>query len=171
MRYSPPVSQGLCTTVLLAISLAACSHPTSQQSGGTSSGSTSGGKPAPPSPMVVIEAGGRTLRIPVEVARTPEERQKGLMFRRELPAHGGKIFLFDEDEVQSFWMQNTYIPLDMVFINSAMTVVGVVENAEPLTTTPRRVEEPSRYVLEVNGGFARRSGIAKGARVTFEHLR
>jgi hypothetical protein len=119
-------------------------------------------------PTVLLHTGTQTLRVPVEVVRTEDERARGLMFRRELAAQQGMLFIFDQAEIQSFWMKNTYIPLDMIFINEAMQVVGVVENAEPLTTTSRRVRDPSRYVLEVNGGFAKRHGITAGTRVAFE---
>jgi len=119
---------------------------------------------------VVLEAGGKTVRVEVEVARTPEQRAKGLMFRKELASYRGMLFLFDREEMQSFWMKNTYIPLDMVFIDRKLKVVGVVENAEPLTTSSRRVQGPSIYVLEVRGGFARAHGIGPGTRVTFEGI-
>jgi uncharacterized membrane protein (UPF0127 family) len=137
------------------LALAACSH--SQKSSG-------------PPPTVVLQAAGRTVRVEVEVMRTPEERSRGMMYRRELAAYRGMLFIFDEEEQQSFWMKNTYIPLDMVFINGRLAVVGVVENAEPMTTTSRSVAAPSRYVLEVNGGFARRHGIRAGTPVRLEDV-
>jgi uncharacterized protein len=119
---------------------------------------------------VVLHAAGRTLRVEAEVVRTPEARTFGLMERRSLPAEHGMLFIFDRQEIQSFWMKNTYLPLDMIFIDESMKVVGVVENAEPLTTTSRRVAAPSRFVLEVNGGYARRQGVRAGTRVVFEGL-
>jgi uncharacterized membrane protein (UPF0127 family) len=119
---------------------------------------------------VVLETGGKTVRVEVEVARTPEQRSRGLMYRKELASYRGMLFLFDREEVQSFWMKNTYIPLDMVFIDGKLKVVGVVENAEPLTTSSRRVEASSIYVLEVRGGFAAAHGIGPGTRVTLEGI-
>ena len=77
------------------------------------------------------------------------------------------LFLFDRAEVQTFWMKNTLIPLDMIFIGDNLRVVGVVENAEPMTLSPRTVGMPSRFVLEVNGGFAARFGIAADTTVDF----
>ncbi len=123
---------------------------------------------AGPRPAVIVSTAVRTVRVPVEVVRTEEDRARGLMFRRELGAQQGMLFVFDQEEIQSFWMKNTYIPLDMIFINNAMQVVGVVEHAEPLTTTSRRVGNPSRYVLEVNSGFAKQHGVSAGAKVEFE---
>ena len=92
------------------------------------------------------------------------------MYRQHLAPDAGMVFLFAEDEVQSFWMKNTLIPLDMIFIAADLTVAGVVENAEPLTTEGRGIDAPSRYVLEVNGGWARAHGVTAGTRVRFEHL-
>ena len=80
------------------------------------------------------------------------------------------LFLFDRASVQSFWMKNTLISLDMIFIDENFRVVGVVENAEPLTLDPRTVGAPSRYVLEVNAGVAARHGIGTGSVVEFVNV-
>lgn len=117
---------------------------------------------------VVLRPEGRgELRVRVKVARTAAERQRGLMYVRELPRDDGMLFVFPTDEVQSFWMKNTYIPLDMIFIDRDLVVVGVVENAEPHTLDSRSVDEPSRYVLEVNGGWARENGVGPGTKCEF----
>jgi uncharacterized protein len=146
--------------LLLFVMTSACSHSTNKDSTTPLALAT-----------VVLHAAGRTLRVQVEVVRTPETRAHGLMERRSLPAQQGMLFIFERQEVQAFWMKNTYIPLDMIFIDENMTVVGIVENAEPLTTVSRRVGSPSRFVLEVNGGYARQHGVVAGARVVFEGLR
>ena len=105
-----------------------------------------------------------------EVARTSEARRQGLMYRKSLAPHHGMVFVFPVDEPQSFWMKNTYLSLDMIFINSDLTVVGVIAEAEPQTLTPRGVSTPSRYVVEVIGGYAKQYGIQKGVRVSFDKL-
>ncbi|MCK5688743.1 DUF192 domain-containing protein, partial [Myxococcota bacterium] len=74
------------------------------------------------------------------------------------------------ESIQSFWMQNTYIPLDMIFISANKEVVGVVHDAEPLTLTSRRVDIPSLYVVEVNAGLAARFDIQSGTHVAFENV-
>lgn len=104
----------------------------------------------------------------VEIARTDAERERGLMFRQKMGADEGMLFLFPDDADHSFWMKNTFIPLDMIFIAEGGTVVGVVADAEPFSTTPRSVGARSRYVLEVNGGWSAAHGVAKGDRVRFE---
>ena len=129
------------------------------------------GHEAPVSPRVVIEtAAGARLPVNVEVARTDAERARGLMFRRALAPDAGMIFLFEESAEHGFWMQNTLIPLDMIFIDDGGRIVGIVERAAPLTTTLRTVGVPSRYVLEVNGGWSASHGVARGDRVRVENV-
>ncbi|GIW39539.1 MAG: hypothetical protein KatS3mg076_0116 [Candidatus Binatia bacterium] len=123
------------------------------------------------SPAVVLELpGGEAVRVRVEVADTPEKRSLGLMYRKSLPAGTGMLFLFPDEEDHAFWMKNTWISLDMVFIDAHGTVVGVVPDARPGSTESLRVGTPSRYVLEVPAGFARRHGIGPGTRVRFENV-
>jgi len=121
-------------------------------------------------PQVVLQGQAGPVVVEVEVARTPEEQQRGLMFRTELKPDAGMLFVYQRDGDHSFWMKNTYIPLDMIFITADGRVAGVVENAEPLTTTSRQVGTPSRYVLEVNAGFFRRHGIQPGSPVSFRGI-
>jgi len=111
-----------------------------------------------------------TNRVAVAVARTEPERERGLMYVNYLPMDDGMLFIFDEDSVQMFWMKNTLIALDMIFIRADMTVAGVVANAKPLTLETRGVNEPSRYVLEVNGGWAAAHGVGPGTKVKFENI-
>jgi uncharacterized protein len=121
--------------------------------------------------VVVMPEGQAQSKVRVSLARTDVERQHGLMYVQNLAPDDGMLFLFDEDAVQSFWMKNTLIPLDLIFIRSDMTVAGVVANAQPLTLTPRTVGIPSRYVLEVNGGWAARHGVAADStKVRFDNL-
>jgi uncharacterized membrane protein (UPF0127 family) len=117
---------------------------------------------------VVVDTGEHEVTYRVEVARTPTEHERGLMFRRYLAADAGMIFLFDRPSVQTFWMKNTLIPLDMVFIDSDLRIVGIVANAEPQTETVRAVDEPSQYVLELAGGIAAKDGLRPGQRVEFQ---
>ncbi len=128
--------------------------------------------PAPTTAEVVLHpVEGGEVTVKVRIARTEAERSRGLMHVQSMGENEGMLFLMGSDEVQSFWMKNTLIPLDMIFIDAGMTVVGIVENAEPLTTTGRSVDEPSRYVLEVNGGWSGRHGVGKGTTVRFRGVR
>lgn len=112
---------------------------------------------------------GGTPDFSLEIAATEGARRKGLMFRKagELGEEAGMIFIYPKSSVYSFWMKNTYIPLDMIFINEALEVVGVAENVPPLTLESRKVDALSRYIIELNGGIASKYGIKKGAKVKF----
>lgn len=118
-------------------------------------------------PQVIFELADGDFAVNVEVARTPSEQAKGLMFRTELKADAGMIFIYQRDGDHSFWMKNTYLPLDMIFIGADGVVVGAVENAAPLTLESRRIGKPSRHVLEVNAGFCRSRGVQAGTRVRY----
>ena len=101
----------------------------------------------------------------VEIADTDAQREKGLMFRKNLPDGQGMLFDFKREQDVSFWMQNTYIPLDMIFIRGDGSILRIVENAEPLSTRLIPSGGPVLAVLEVIGGTAHRLGIAPGDRV------
>jgi len=109
-------------------------------------------------------------RVGVEIARTPAQQRRGLMFRKSLPLDEGMLFVFQENADHSFWMKNTLIPLDMIFIDQSGYIVGIVANAVPTTTTARRVAQASRYVLEVNGGFAAAHNVHPHDQVHFDGL-
>jgi uncharacterized protein len=101
----------------------------------------------------------------VEMAITPEEKERGLMFRRELPDGQGMLFDFQTDQPVAFWMKNTYIPLDMLFIRGDGRILRIAENTEPLSERNIPSGGPVRAVLEVIGGTAKKLGIAAGDRV------
>lgn len=160
MRGTPPA-------LLFLSTLAALATPPACKSGGQKAGTTS----APPSTAsVAIDTGGRKVAFRVEVALTPEEHARGLMYRSELAADAGMIFVFEQPSVQRFWMKNTLIPLDMIFIGKDRKIVGVVEDAVPETETERMVGAPSQYVLEIGGGLSARLGIKRGEPVEFQNV-
>jgi uncharacterized protein len=102
----------------------------------------------------------------VELATTEEQRARGLMYRKELPEGHGMLFDFHQEQSVSFWMHNTYISLDMVFIRSDGRVLRVAENATPMSDALIPSGGPVRAVLEVIAGTARKFHIAAGDRVT-----
>ncbi len=120
-----------------------------------------------PQPAVRFETSRGPWVVQVEVARTDEQRARGLMFRRDLPRDRGMLFIFDETSEHPFWMRNTLIALDMIYLGDDRRVVGVVTNAEPRTETPRTVGKPSRYVVEVSGGEAAAHAVVPGTRAVF----
>jgi uncharacterized protein len=98
----------------------------------------------------------------VELARTSAEINRGLMYRTSLAESAGMLFIFSGDYKHYFYMANTYIPLDMVYISSKNVVVGVVANAKPLSTALITPPGPCHYVLEINGGQCAQKGIHAG---------
>jgi uncharacterized protein len=124
-----------------------------------------------PEPSVRFETSSGTWVVKVEIARNDAERSRGLMFRTELAGDRGMLFLFEGPEERSFWMRNTLIPLDMIFLGEDRSVVGVLANAEPRTDSPRAVRKPSKYVLEVAGGQALAHGVGPGTRAVFIDVR
>jgi uncharacterized membrane protein (UPF0127 family) len=101
----------------------------------------------------------------VELATTPEEQERGLMFRRELPQGQGMLFDFHVEQPVSFWMKNTYIPLDMIFIRGDGRILRIAENTDPLSEKLIPSGGAVRAVLEVIGGTAKKLAITAGDRV------
>ncbi len=102
----------------------------------------------------------------VEMATTDAERERGLMFRKELPEGHGMLFDFQTDQPVSFWMHNTYIPLDMIFIQGDGRILHIAENTQPMSDALVPSGGPVRAVLEVIAGTARKFGIAPGDQVS-----
>jgi uncharacterized membrane protein (UPF0127 family) len=125
--------------------------------------------PARPAGLPTLEIASKTgvHVFAVEIVDTEAQRAKGLMFRKELPDGEGMLFDFQREQEVSFWMKNTYIPLDMIFIRGDGRILRIAENTEPLSTRIIPSGGPVRAVLEVIGGTARKFGIAPGDRVAF----
>lgn len=100
--------------------------------------------------------------ISLEVCADNESRARGLMFRKSLEDNQGMIFVFPNEAEHFFWMKNTYIPLDMVFLSKELRIIGILENTTPLTEDRRSVGKPSTYVVELAGGAAKRFHLKEG---------
>jgi hypothetical protein len=104
-------------------------------------------------------------RFRVELAESPSQRMQGLQGRRALDAKAGMLFVFDAPSVAAMWMKNTYIPLDMLFLNGVGSIVAIAENTRPMSLQPIGPPEPVKAVLELNAGTVARLGIELGDRV------
>jgi uncharacterized membrane protein (UPF0127 family) len=157
--------------IALALALCACRTASSTESQPDTSQTHALAAPTPatktPPRVTLAPPGGESVTVDVEVVDTPESRQRGLMFRKQLAPEAGMLFLFERPEQHTFWMHNTLVPLDMIFITADWSVLGIVENATPLTDAPRGVPGESQYVLEVNAGFSRRHALAAGTSVQY----
>ena len=120
-------------------------------------------------PTISIATPRGEATVTVEIASTRPEIERGLMYRDHLPYDAGMLFLMGRDDVWAFYMRNTFIPLDMIYIARDWTVAGVIHSAEPCTETRRSINKPSSYVLETNGGWAAAHQIMPGAQVRPGH--
>ena len=112
-----------------------------------------------------IDTGKRILPFAVELADTPEQQARGLMFRTELADDKGMLFPFPRERVASFWMKNTVIPLDLIFVRRGGTIESIAADAIPYDTSPHASGEPVIAVLELRGGLAAEKGIEAGDKV------
>jgi uncharacterized membrane protein (UPF0127 family) len=117
-------------------------------------------------PVTVRTAGGDRL-FDVETAITPDEQRRGLMFRESLPENGGMIFPFEFPRLASFWMRNTIIPLDMIFIRGDGVITNIAERTVPYTLDSYYSTEPVIAVLEIDGGRSAELGIEAGDQVSW----
>ncbi|PZO83033.1 MAG: DUF192 domain-containing protein [Micavibrio aeruginosavorus] len=115
--------------------------------------------------LTIVTAGGQTHKFKVEQALNPQEQAKGLMFRTHMDDDAGMLFVFKDVEERGFWMRNTLIPLDIIFIKSDGTINHIHDSAKPKDETPIPSKGKVQYVLEINGGTAKKLGIRPGDKV------
>ena len=139
----------------LALPMAACSRDASEEASAATI-------------PVTIAAAGKAHVFNVEVARTDEEQDRGLMFRTSLPADGGMIFPFQKPRIGSFWMKNTLIPLDMIFIRADGSIDRIAENTIPESLEPVVSGGEVAAVLELAGGTSAKLGLDETAKVTWK---
>ncbi len=120
------------------------------------------------SPEVVLYSQTRApIRVSVEIADTPEKRSYGLMYRTAMPDQHGMLFIFPSEAALSFWMKNTPLSLDIIFINAARRIVHIAPHTTPFSETLIPSGEAAQFVLEVKAGFCEQHDISRGARVEF----
>lgn len=107
-------------------------------------------------------------KIDIEKADTDVDRQFGLMFRKSMPEEQGMLFLFEKSEQQSFWMRNTLIPLDIMFVDENGVITTIHENTKPLSEASLPSDGPAKFVVEVIGGYAKKHGIKVGDKISWQ---
>jgi uncharacterized protein len=110
------------------------------------------------------------VKIEIQIANSDFDRELGLMFRKQMDENKGMLFIFPREEKQSFWMRNTFIPLDMIFVNSAKKIVTIHRNTQTLSDQSYPSTAPAQYVLEVNGGYCSKHNINEGDKINFIEL-
>ncbi|WP_295498313.1 DUF192 domain-containing protein [Sphingorhabdus sp. EL138] len=157
-----------CSAFAIALSLTACNMPANGESpaAGCTPGAAAGQSAAGLQIVTLcVTSAAKTHRFTVEAARTSAEQAKGLMFRTELADNAGMIFPFPDLRIASFWMKNTVIPLDIIFVRADGTIESIADNTVPYSMTPVVSGEPVAAVLELRGGLAAELGIVSGDKV------
>ncbi len=153
---------------LSAAALTACSSPQmAQAKGETSADCVAERLPAPspanlPQEVICLKTAAKSIAITVEIASTPAEQARGLMYRTELAADKGMLFPFTIPRQASFWMKNTYIPLDIIYLTPDGAIESIAANAEPTSLEPILSKGKVGYVLELAGGRAGELGLKAG---------
>lgn len=114
--------------------------------------------------IIFDNKGKETCRFSVELAVTRKDQARGLMFRKTMESRAGMFFIFDGEELRHFWMKNTLIPLDIIFIDSNFIIVDIHKGASPLDETIISSRKPAQYVLEINAGKADECRMRKGTK-------
>lgn len=118
-----------------------------------------------------IKKGSIVKKIDIEVADSDDERAQGLMYRRSMAEDRGMLFIFDNEEFRSFWMKNTYISLDIIYINRRNEIVSIAHNTTPFSELSIPSEGPAKYVVEVIAGFCSKYSIEPGDKIDFNLLK
>jgi len=154
-------------SLIALLALAACSPQAAQGNSNAAPSAAASAHPVSGLEVIplTIEQDGKTHNFKVEVARSAEEQRQGLMFRTQMGADEGMIFPYDPPQPAGFWMKNTVIPLDIIFIGTDRRIINIEANAVPYSLESRRSQGLAIAVLELNGGRAEELGIAPGAKV------
>ncbi len=172
MPLKPALSKRVFLAVVAASALTiACSVPanTRTKTTGCIAGNALGQSDAGLEQIsLCVTSGGKKRAFTVEVARSSAEQAKGMMFRDRLTDDKGMLFPFAQAKVASFWMRNTVIPLDIIFIRANGSIESIAENAIPYSTDPVEAGEPVAAVLELRGGLTSELGIGPGDTVRWQ---
>lgn len=122
----------------------------------------------PSSGTLTIETATGAVTFAIEIADEPNERSRGLMFRDSLDENAGMLFIYPQPRIASFWMKNTRIPLDMIFIEEGGEIISIAPETVPFSLSPVRSPVPVTLILEIDGGDAARLGIAVGDKTHWE---
>lgn len=122
--------------------------------------------------LTFFKADGTTaiVKINIELAETVAEQQKGLMNRSWMEENQGMLFIFEEERQQAFWMHNTIIPLDIIYVNSKKEIVSMAKDTTPFSDQSIPSAKPAQYVIEVIAGFCDKYGVAAGSRVDWQKM-
>ena len=107
----------------------------------------------------------KTINLKIALAQTPATWQKGLMKIKKMESNQGMLFIFPKEKHRIFWMKDTYIALDLIFLNKNLEIIGIVENNQPMSEENIKIDKKSKYILEVNAGFVKKHKIVIGEKL------
>ena len=146
--------------------------PSSPNAGGTNGKKVNSVEPKfyKEATLAVLDSSrGDTIKVfDIELAESMNEIQYGMMYRKSMDPNTGMLFIMGEERRQSFYMKNTYVPLDIIFINNSMEIVSIQKNAQPLDETSLPSTGPASYILELFGGESDKLGIAAGNKISWQ---
>lgn len=118
-----------------------------------------------------LKKDGQTIisKIDIEIADNTPERMQGLMYRKSMDENRGMLFIFQDNEQRGFYMRNTVIPLDIIFLDSVRQVLKIIKNTTPFSERTLESGSPAKYVVEVNAGYTERHGIKEGDKIKFSY--
>jgi len=120
--------------------------------------------------QIIDSIGAIKKEIQIEIADNDFEQQTGLMYRKQMDTNNGMLFIFDEIKVRSFYMKNTYIPLDIIYIDTDNSIINIAKNTEPLNETSLFSNSPAKYVLEINAGLSDVWDLKTGDKINYSKL-
>ncbi len=120
--------------------------------------------------LSITRAGREIVALDIEIADTREDITQGMMYRTQMAENRGMLFLMEDTKIQSFWMLNTLIPLDIIFLGEDRRIINIAADTPPKSIESVSSTAPARYVLEVNGGYAAKKGLQPGDLVSWERL-
>ena len=119
--------------------------------------------------LVFMDENGKELsKLEIEIVDNEADRRQGLMYRKSMPEHRGMLFVFEEQQPQAFWMKNTLMPLDIIYVNDKNVVVSIPKNTTPFSEKSLPSEKPALYVVETNAGYTAKMGIKEGTKISFK---
>ncbi|NJL12724.1 MAG: DUF192 domain-containing protein [Microscillaceae bacterium] len=161
----------LCAGLWILLFLGACQTETTSQKKNSRPNPVA----APPSfssegELYFLRGQDTLQKIQIEIADNENEKSQGLMNRPQLPAQGGMLFVFEEEAERQFWMRNTLISLDILYLNAAKEIVHIAAYTQPESDAPIPSQKPAQYVVEVNAGFCESHQIKPGDKIAFTRL-
>lgn len=157
--------------MLVAVAITACQSDRQPSNQPVTSPAISESGFQPEADLAILAPTGDTIAtVRVELAEDEFEQERGLMYRHFLPPDAGMLFIFPEERYRSFWMKNTHISLDIIYLDANLVIQSIHPNTVPFSEASVPSDMPAKYVLEVNAGFLEMHGVKPGMKISYEQI-